>query len=198
MDFYELYENLKARKKEQAKRLPRGAAGVAYGNPAHMLNTAQYVKIAWDAILDATIKNTFNKPELLNLAGGTDEEVDMMADLLRSFKALNVPVDESTINEFVHVDDENSEELSHEILDDINDVLERMQTVNDTGNEDESNHITVAEACTNTPAQTESNVTFGGFEHMYNKVLEGEDQLLCPNVQDEAGNKLKNFFEIFQ
>ena len=105
-------------------------------------------------ISDATIKNAFNKAELLNLAGGTDEEVDMMADLSRSFKALNATVDESTIDEFVHVDDENSKEFSHEILDDVNYVLERMQTVNDTGNEDESNHITVAEACTNTPAQT--------------------------------------------
>ena len=52
-------------------------------------------------------------------------------------------------DEFVHVDDENSEEFSHEILDYVNDVLERMQTVNDTSNEDESNHITMAEACTN-------------------------------------------------
>ena len=34
-----------------------------------------------------------------------------------------------------------------------------------------------------------------------NKVLEVEDQLLCPDVQDEAGidhNKLKNSFEFFQ
>ena len=76
-----------------------------------------------------------------------------------------------------------------------------MQTVNDTGNEDESNHIMVAEARTNTPAQTESNVTFGGFEHLYNKVIEVEDQLLCSDVQDEAGidyNELKIFVEIFQ
>ena len=34
-----------------------------------------------------------------------------------------------------------------------------------------------------------------------NKVLEVEDQLLCPDMQHEAGidhNKLKNSFEIFQ
>ena len=122
MDFYKLDENLKTSKKEQAKRLPRGAAGVAYGNPARVLNVAQYVKIAWDAISDATIKNAFNKAELLNLAGGTDEQVDMMADLLRCFKALNIPIDESTIDEFVHVDDENSKEFSHEIMEDVNDV----------------------------------------------------------------------------
>ena len=114
-----------------------------------MLDAAQYVKIAWGAILDETIKNAFNKAELLNLVGGTAKEVNVMADLLRSFKALHIPVNESAMDEFVHVDDENSEEFSHEILDYVNDVLERMQTVNDTGNEDESNHITVAEACTN-------------------------------------------------
>ena len=87
MNFYELDENLKARKKDQAKRLPRGAAGVAYGNPAHMLNAVPYIKLAWDAISDATIKNAFNKAELVTLKGGAHEEVDMMVDLLCSFKA---------------------------------------------------------------------------------------------------------------
>ena len=87
MDFYELDENLKARKKEQAKRLPRRAAGVVYGKPAHMLDAAQYIKLAWDAISDATIKNAFNKAELVTLKGGAQEEVDMIADLLCSFKA---------------------------------------------------------------------------------------------------------------
>ena len=43
-----------------------------------MLDAAQHVEIAWDATPDATIKNAFKKAELLNLAGGTDKEVDMM------------------------------------------------------------------------------------------------------------------------
>ena len=73
MDFYELDENLKARKKEQEKGLPRRAAGVAYGNPAHMLDAAQYIKLAWDAISDATIKSAFNKAELVTLKNGAQE-----------------------------------------------------------------------------------------------------------------------------
>ena len=101
MDFYELDENLKARKKEQAKRLPRGAAGVAHGNPAHMLDAAEYIKLAWDAISDATIKNAFHKAELIALKGGAHEEVDMMADLLCNFKALNIPIDESPLTKTV-------------------------------------------------------------------------------------------------
>ena len=54
----------------------------------------------------------------------------MMADLLCSFKALNIPIDESTLDEFVHVYDENSEEFSHEILDDVNELLESIRTSN--------------------------------------------------------------------
>ena len=41
------------------------------------------------------------------MKGGTHEEVDMMAGLLCSFKALNIPTNESTLDEFVHVDDKN-------------------------------------------------------------------------------------------
>ena len=75
LGFYELDKDLKARKKEQAKRLPRGAAGVAYGNPAHLLDAAQYIEVAWDAILDTAIKNAFNKAELFpTLQAGTNEE----------------------------------------------------------------------------------------------------------------------------
>ena len=103
-----------------------------------MLNVAQYIKLAWDAISDTTIKNTFNKAELVTLKSGAHEEVDMMADLLCSFKALNISIDESTLDEFVHFDDKNSEEFSHEILNDVNEVLEGIQATYD--NKDKNVH----------------------------------------------------------
>ena len=118
------------------------------------------IKLAWDAISDATIKNAFNQAELVTLKGGTHEEVDMIADLLCSFKALNIPIDGSTLYEFVHIDDENSEEFSHQILDDVNEVLKSTQATND--NEDENVH-TVVESCAHSPAPTGSDVTFCGF-----------------------------------
>ena len=62
-----------------------------------MLDAAQYIKLAWDTISDATIKNAFNKAELVTLKDGAHEKVDMMADLLSSFKALNIPINESTL-----------------------------------------------------------------------------------------------------
>ena len=159
MDFYELDENLKARKKEQAKRLPRRAAGVAYRNPAYTLDSAQYIKLAWDAISDARIKNAFNKDELVTLKGGAHKKVDMMAYLLCSFKALNVPIDESTLDEFVHVYDEKSEEFSHKILDDVSEVLESIQATNN--NKDENIH-TVVESCAHSPAPTRNMSLFVG------------------------------------
>jgi hypothetical protein len=47
LDFNELDEEAKLRKKMQGRRLRRGAARVAYGNPTHLLNAASYVKEAW-------------------------------------------------------------------------------------------------------------------------------------------------------
>ena len=64
--------------------------------------------------------------KLVTLKSGAHEEVDMMADLLCRFKALNISIDESTLDEFVHIDDENSEEFSRKILDNINEVLESI------------------------------------------------------------------------
>ena len=98
----------------------------------------------------------------------------------------------------MHVDDENSEEFSHEILDDINEALESIQATNVY--EDENVH-TVVESCVGSPSPTGNDATFCGFEHIYNKVLEVEDQLLCPDVQAQAGNyynELRNSFDLFQ
>ena len=83
----------------------------------------------------------------------------MMADLLCSFKALNIPIDESTLDEFVHVDDESSEKFSHKILDDVNEVLESIQATND--NKDE-NVQTVVESCAHSPAPTRNMSLFVG------------------------------------
>ena len=42
--FCALEEEAKNQKKELGQRLRRGAAGVFYGNPAHLLDAARYVK----------------------------------------------------------------------------------------------------------------------------------------------------------
>ena len=79
----------------------------------------------------------------------------------------------------------------------MNEVLESIQATND--NEDENVH-TVVESCAHSPAPTWNDVTFYEFEHIYNKLLEVEDKLLCPDVQFQARNyynELRNSFELF-
>ncbi|CAK8676851.1 unnamed protein product [Clavelina lepadiformis] len=92
-----------------------------------------------------------------------------------------------------HVDDENKEEYSQEILGDVNEVLETMQTENDDTDD--------KAGPSNDFAPVENSIVFHGFEQLYNKVLEVEDQLLCPALQDQAGgayDNLKSTFECFQ
>ena len=49
---------------------------------------------------------------------------------------------------------------------------------------------------------TENSFSFCGFENMFKKVLEVEDQFLCPEVQAQVGDeyysKVKKIFERFQ
>ncbi len=66
-DFYELDEEAKLRKKMQGRRLWRGAAGVAYGNLAHLLDAASYVKEAWQSMSPSSIKNAFIKTKIMIL-----------------------------------------------------------------------------------------------------------------------------------
>ena len=47
LDFYELDDEARNRKKNQGRRLCRGVAKFLYGNPAHILDAASYVKDAW-------------------------------------------------------------------------------------------------------------------------------------------------------
>ncbi len=67
LDFYELDEEAKLRKKMQGRKLQRGAVGVAYGNPAHLLDAASYVKEAWQSMSPSSIKNAFIKAKIMTL-----------------------------------------------------------------------------------------------------------------------------------
>jgi len=95
LDFYELDEQLKQRKKELGKRLRRGAAGVSYKNPAHLLDAASYVKEAWDSVSSNSIKNAFSKAELMNLEPelGAESENNVIAtELAQTIESLNLSI----------------------------------------------------------------------------------------------------------
>ena len=79
-----------------------------------------------------------------------------MADLMRSFEAFNIPLDEGAIERFMHIDDENNEKFSREIMNDANEVLETMRKTPENA-EDESDH-TIAKACSPFPKPTKNKV----------------------------------------
>jgi hypothetical protein len=96
LDFYELDDEAKNRKKDQGRRLCRGAARVFYKNPAHLLDVASYVKDAWDYVSQTSIKNVFVKAKLMNLKPKleADNEVDnLCTEFSKAMEFLNLFVD---------------------------------------------------------------------------------------------------------
>jgi len=90
----------------------------------HLLDAANYVKFAWDAITSTTISNAFKKVEIIktlrneeeeqkqNENSEDDEEIseddeefnDMFADLIQDLASLNINVTEDEMNRFLNAD----------------------------------------------------------------------------------------------
>jgi hypothetical protein len=112
------------------KRLRRGAARVSYGNPAHLLDAPSYVKEAWDFVSSSSIRNAFSKAELMNLEPepGAESENNVIAiELAQTIESLNLSINRSELEEFVHIDDESNEEYAVAVLEDVEELLESMK-----------------------------------------------------------------------
>lgn len=126
-EYFELDEAQKQHKRTQAQMLPRGAAGTAYGNPAHILDAANYVKKAWDDITNDTIANAWRKAEIITRLGQRDAEFDEVAG--------DNQVDAVEDNHILDVEDnqiniENNEIAAADVL--FNDILHDMAYLNIT------------------------------------------------------------------
>jgi hypothetical protein len=154
------------------KRLRRGAAGVSYENPAHLLDAASYVKEAWDSISSSSIKNAFSKAELMNLEPepGAESENNVIAtELAQTIESLNLSINQSELEEFVHIDDESNEKYVAAVLEDVEELLELMK-INEVGFDEDSD--------VNQPEQiveSQDKVEFHGFEFLYKQILDIED-----------------------
>ncbi len=198
LDFYELDKQLKQQKRELGKRLQRGAGGVSYENPTHLLDVANYVKEAWDSVSSSSIKNAFSKVELMNLEPerGAESENNVIAtELAQTIESLNLSINQSELEEFVHIDDESNEKYAVAVLEDVEELLESMK-INETGLDEDSDVNQPKEI-----VESQDGVEFHGFESLYKQILDIEDQLLCSNIQIEAEkafDDLKKSFEKFQ
>ena len=193
----------------------------------HLLDAANYVKFAWDAITSTTISNAFKKVEIIkiwqneeeeeqkqNENSEDDEEIseddeefnDMFADLIQDLASLNINVTEDEMNRFLNTDNENNLKYLEATLEDVNDLLNHKvvenandrlhrQAVENANNESSYDETEAAQM------NDEEQVTFVGFDDLYNKLLDLEDQLLCKDVQNEAGeayDTLMSSFSLFQ
>ncbi len=123
LDFYELDEEAKLRKKMQGRRLQRGVVGVAYGNLTHLLNVVSFVKEAWQSVSPSSIKNAFIKAEIMTLEA--DQEVvneieDLGTKVAQTIATLNLSVGQDELEEFVHVD---NEKFTVVVLEDIEELF---------------------------------------------------------------------------
>jgi hypothetical protein len=164
----------------------------------HLLDATSYVKEACDSVLSSSIKNAFSKAELMNLEPEPRAESKnnvIATKLTQTIESLNLSINQSELEEFVHINDESNEKYVIAVLEDVEKLLESMK-INETGLDEDSD--------VNQPKQiveSHDRVEFHGFESLYKQILDIEDQLLYSNVQIEAKevfDDLKTSFEEFQ
>jgi hypothetical protein len=110
--------------------LCRGAARVLYENPTHLFDVTNYVKDAWDYVSQTSIKNPFVKAELMNLEPELEagnEVDDLCTKFSKAMESLNLSVDPSELEKFVHINDEDNEEYAIVVLEDVEELLETMK-----------------------------------------------------------------------
>jgi len=182
LDFYELDGEAKLRKKMQGRRLRRGAARVAYRNPAHLLDATSYVKEAWQFVSPSSIKNAFIKAKIMTLKAdqeAVNEIEDLGTEVAQAITALNLSVGQDELENFVHVDDENNEEFAAAVLEDVEELFETMKIAKENLDDDNDDDILTSQASDPGLGNT---VVFKGFESLYKQVVDIEDQLLCSKV----------------
>ena len=89
LEFHELNDDAKNALKIQEKSQRRGAAGVAYGKPAHLLDASRYINEAWNAITQQTIKNAFIKADLKIWNQAEEEPSSDIVDLMVLISGFN-------------------------------------------------------------------------------------------------------------
>jgi hypothetical protein len=104
-----------------------------------MFDATNYVKDAWDSVSQTFKKNAFVKVELMNLqpkleAGNKVD--DLCTEFSKAMESLNLSVNPSELEKFVHIDDEDNEKYETVVLEDVEELLEIMKIVEMTMDDD--------------------------------------------------------------
>ena len=199
MEYLDLDQTQKEHLRAQAQRLPRGAAGATFGNPAHLLDAATYVKRAWDAFSPTTICNAFKNAEIIQAflkeeERDEEDELDhMFAEVIQDLSSYNITVTEEDMNEFLDRDNENNIEYIDSVMQEVNDLInssEAAQNAYIENSNDENEAANENKAAQNyEDNDDDKQVPFVGFSNLSEGVLSLQDQLLCKEFKDAAGEK---------
>ncbi len=127
-----------------------------------------------------------------------NEIEDLVTEVTQAIAALNLSIGQDELEEFVHVDDENSEEFAAAVLEDVEELLGTMKIAKENLDNDNDDDILTSQASGSGLGNT---VVFKGFESLYKQVVDIEDQLLYSEVREKAEetfDDLRKLFESFQ
>jgi hypothetical protein len=147
-----------------------------------LLDAASYVKEAWQSVSPSSIKNAFIKVNIMTLEANREamnEIEDLGTEVAQAIATLNLSIGQDELEEFVHVDDENSEEFAAALLEDVEELLEMIKIVEENLDDDNNDDILTSQA---SDSGLGNIVVFKGFKSLYKQVIDIEDQLLCFEV----------------
>jgi len=81
--------------------------------------------------------------------------------LAQTIKSLNLSINQSELEEFVHIDDESNEEYAVAMLEDVEELLESMK-INEAGLDEDSDVNQLEQII-----ESQDKVEFHGFEYLY-------------------------------
>ncbi len=101
-----------------------------------------------------------------------NEIKDLGTEVAQAIATLNLFVGQDELEKFVHVNDENNEEFTAAILEDVEELLETMKIVEENLDDDNDDDILTFQASNSGLRNT---VVFKGFESLYKQVVDIED-----------------------
>ncbi len=108
-----------------------------------------------------------------------NEIKDLGTEVAQAIATLNLSIGQDELEEFVHVDDENSEEFAAALLEDVEELLEMIKIAEENLDDDNNDDILTSQA---SDSGLGNIVVFKGFKSLYKQVIDIEDQLLCFEV----------------
>jgi hypothetical protein len=97
---------------------------------------------------------------------------DLRTEVAQAIVVLNLSIGQDELEEFVHVDDENNEEFTVAVLEDVEELLEMMKIAEENLDDDNDDDVLTSQAL---DPGLRNTVVFKGFESLYNQVVDIED-----------------------